>query len=91
MSNKGLCFSNLGKDEEAIGYYDKAISLDPNYSNAWINKGVILSDNRDFETAIRCYQTALGSDPNNILALNNLKSVYSDFTNEYDKAFGIGV
>ena len=41
-NNKGLALDNLGRYEEAIKYYDKAIELDPNNADAWYNKGLLL-------------------------------------------------
>ena len=39
---KVLALYNLGKYEEAIKCYDKAIEIDPNYADAWNNKGLAL-------------------------------------------------
>ena len=37
----GKKLSGEGKYEEAIASYDKAIELDPKYTNAWNGKGAI--------------------------------------------------
>lgn len=36
--NIGIAYAALGKKEEAIKYYDKALALDPNYEPAILNK-----------------------------------------------------
>jgi tetratricopeptide (TPR) repeat protein len=40
---KGNILANLGRYEEAIKCYDKAIELNPNYALAIINKNNVLS------------------------------------------------
>ena len=37
--NKGRSLAQLERREEAIGCYDVAIRLNPEYSKAWSNKG----------------------------------------------------
>ncbi|MFA6011697.1 MAG: tetratricopeptide repeat protein [Desulfobacteraceae bacterium] len=38
--NLGICYSSLGRQEEALRAYDKAIELDPNYEPALINRRI---------------------------------------------------
>lgn len=42
LFNKDLALSHLGRYEEAITYYDKALAIDPNYVDVLNNKGVSL-------------------------------------------------
>ncbi len=44
LYNKGAGLYDMGRYEEAIGYFDKAIAIDPDHSVAWSNKGLALSD-----------------------------------------------
>jgi len=37
--NKGVSLSALGKQEESIKCYEKAIEINPNLAEAWKNKG----------------------------------------------------
>ncbi|MFQ5862912.1 MAG: tetratricopeptide repeat protein, partial [Candidatus Brocadiales bacterium] len=37
--NKGVALGQLGRDQEAIKCYDKALEIDPKYAKAWYNKG----------------------------------------------------
>ncbi|CAD8177405.1 unnamed protein product [Paramecium octaurelia] len=39
--NKGLALYTLNKYNEAIVCYVKAIQIDPNYADAYLNKGLI--------------------------------------------------
>ncbi len=41
-NNKGVALSALGRHEEAIRCFDKAIEIQPEYTTAWKNKGVAL-------------------------------------------------
>ncbi len=69
--NKGLALAKLGKYEEAIECFDKAIELNPNFAPAWNNKGVALAKLGKYEEAIKCYDKALEIDPNYYYAWNN--------------------
>ncbi|MBD2183144.1 tetratricopeptide repeat protein [Aerosakkonema funiforme] len=48
----------------AIISYDKAISIYPNYHDAWFNRGVALKDLGRYEEAILSYDRALDIQPN---------------------------
>jgi tetratricopeptide (TPR) repeat protein len=41
-NNKGVALSALGRHEEAIRCFHKAIEIQPGYATAWKNKGVVL-------------------------------------------------
>jgi serine/threonine protein kinase len=49
----------LGRHEEARQCIDRALELDPNYSNAWQAKGILASG----DDRMRCYDKALELDP----------------------------
>ena len=59
LNNKGLALYNLGKYEQAIECYDKALEVDRNYVLAWYNKGNALGNLGKPEEAIECYDKAL--------------------------------
>jgi tetratricopeptide (TPR) repeat protein/tRNA A-37 threonylcarbamoyl transferase component Bud32 len=61
--NKGVSLKNLGRHEEAIHCYDRALEIDPRYRTAWCNKGSALDDLGRHEEAIHCYDRALEIDP----------------------------
>ncbi|MBI4548715.1 MAG: tetratricopeptide repeat protein, partial [Ignavibacteriae bacterium] len=57
--NKGGSLHGLGRFEEAIRCYDRAIEVDPGSSKAWFNKGLSLHDLRRYNEAIHCYEKAI--------------------------------
>ena len=46
----------LGKYQEAIISYDKALQLNPNIAVLWSNKGDALKRLGDFEEARKCFE-----------------------------------
>ena len=71
LNNKVLALSNLGKFNESIEYYDKALAISPNDVYALNNKGFTLYNLGQYEEAIRYYDKILAIDPNNTLASGN--------------------
>lgn len=61
--NKGISLFRLGKLQEAIAYYDKAIEINPVYANAWVGKADALNRLDKLQEAIACYDKAIEIDP----------------------------
>ena len=61
-NNKGYGLFQLGKFEEAIGCYDKALGINPGCVLAWNNKGRALEALGKPKKAIGCYVQALSID-----------------------------
>jgi tetratricopeptide (TPR) repeat protein len=70
-SNKGHSLDSLGRYQEAISCYNKAIEIDPRHAMAWNNKGVSLDFLGRYQEAISCYDKALEIDPLHAMAWNN--------------------
>jgi len=60
---KGNALSELGKYQEAIVCYDKAIEINPIYDAAWYSKGAVLVRLGKDQEAIVCFDKALEIDP----------------------------
>lgn len=97
--NMGLTYLNNpssgpGAMAQAVGYFDKAIALNPKYHLAWNARGLALIMKGDLPGAVRSFQKCLEIDPMFSEARNNLGSVYESqgltslAEEEYKKALG---
>jgi tetratricopeptide (TPR) repeat protein len=68
---KGNEYFDKGRFFIALGYYEEAIRIDPNYAPAWGNKGNILLNLGKHNEAIECYDEVIRINPNDFLAWNN--------------------
>lgn len=71
---KGYDLYKLGKFEESIKYYDKALEIDPINLLTLIIKGVSFHQLGKFDEAIKYYSKALEVDSKNATILNNMGS-----------------
>jgi len=71
LVNKGFSLGKLGKPQEAIACYDRAIEIDPGDALAWNNKGITLAMLGKDQEAIACYDRALEINPEKVDAWNN--------------------
>lgn len=65
------CITQAHDIRAALANYDKALSLDPNYIDAWIRKGITLFNNKDYFDAENCFNTAVNLHPANFKAVYN--------------------
>lgn len=61
--------------EEALQYYEQAISLDGSYAAAFIGKGLALRSLMRFDEALLAYERATQLDPSDPVAYNNKSRV----------------
>jgi len=59
LNNLGIALRELGRHDEAIAAFDKALSMQPGYAAAWINKGNSLRRIGRPQDAIHVYRSAL--------------------------------
>ena len=69
MNNKAYTLDNLGKNEEAIILYDRALEIDPNSLYPLSGKGVVLSKLDKYDEALFYLDRALEIDPNFVEAI----------------------
>ena len=62
-NNRGTAYSDLGRHQDAIRDYNRALSIDPENANAYYNRGIAYDDLGRYQDAIRSYNTALSIDP----------------------------
>ena len=70
--------SELGRKEEAIACYDRALEIDPRFTVAWNAKGRVLSDLGRKEEAVVCYDQALEIGPRDVRVWANKARALSD-------------
>jgi tetratricopeptide (TPR) repeat protein len=72
---KGMSLNTLGRHQDAIFCFDKAIGLDRHNVAAWSSKGNALVALARLEEAMTCYDEALRTDPKSASAWNNKGNV----------------
>lgn len=70
--NKGTALANLGRYDDAIVSYRKALDANPHYLETKINLASAISDSGRPEEAIPYFLEALGVDPDHFIALYSL-------------------
>ena len=71
LRKKADALRSLGKYDEAIQEYDKAIEINPHDYNARINRGLSFGDLDNYDEIIKAYDEALRLDPEYAVAWNN--------------------
>jgi tetratricopeptide (TPR) repeat protein len=66
------CLLHLGRNDDAIHFFTKALEVDPAFPWAYYNRGVAQHLKGSFTAAIEDYNQALKLRPNYALAYNNL-------------------
>jgi len=74
LIEQGNTAYDLGRSEEAVQYYDRALAIDPEDTEALVDKGLALEDLDRTEEAIQYYDRALAIDPGEVDAQNNKES-----------------
>jgi tetratricopeptide (TPR) repeat protein len=65
-----------GRYDEAVPSFEKALTLNPHLSVAWLNLGNLHFHRKDLDAAERCYREALSLDPRQGSAATQLGLVY---------------
>ena len=68
----GNALQQQGQLEEAIGAYNKALSIKPDYADAYYNMGIALREQGNLEDAIEAYNKAALIKPDYAKAYWNL-------------------
>jgi len=72
---KGLTYSTqYARYNDSLAFFDAALAIDQNFSEAWIAKGVALHDTKRYDEAIKNYDKALEINPD-AAAVWSLKAV----------------
>ena len=71
LNNRGVALELLGRLDEALARIDSALSIQPDYADAFYNRGIVLLRMKRFEEALASYEHALAIRPEYAEALSN--------------------
>ena len=92
MVQQGVALGDLGKHDEALKSYERAIEINPNDAEAWYNKGAVLGNLGKHDEALKCFDKAIEINPNDAEAYGSLGitllylSQYKDAIENLEKA-----
>ncbi len=75
-SRLGFAKSSLGKRDEAVEHFRRAIELDPSDDEPHLHLGIVWLNQQRYEAAQSEFETALGLNPNNYLAHGHLALLF---------------
>ncbi|MDD1533996.1 hypothetical protein C7U89_12275 [Bradyrhizobium sp. WBOS4] len=85
LYGRGVSYDALGLRDLALGDFDAAIALLPEFPNSYVYRALAWSDRREFDKSRDDLMQALRLNPTSALIHNNLGSVY-ERKGEVDKA-----
>jgi len=86
QTSLGLCVLGAGQERAAASQFAKAIELDPNYGDAYLQRANLLRDQGFLEEATRAYTQALALDPLNSTIIAE-QSILTGLQGRFDRAF----
>ena len=84
-NNLGNVYADLGRYDEAVEAYKKAVELDPDDAYPWNGLGEVYRHLGRYDEAIKAYQKAIELDANYAYPWNNLGNVHAAL-GRYDEA-----
>lgn len=94
-NNRGLALQEIGRPEEALEHYDRAIALKADYADAHFNRGNVLLDLCRRQDALGSYNRAIALRPRHAAAHANRGVVLKDLQrlnaaiDSFDRAIAI--
>ena len=90
VNNLGTCYQTLGRPDDAISQYKKAIGMHPkSVWDPYVNLGLVYSSRGDIDHAEEAYLNAISNKPDDAGALNGLAWMYATNGIKLDKAIDL--
>jgi tetratricopeptide (TPR) repeat protein len=96
-NDRGNALADVGRYQEALANYARAIELDASYSKAYSNRGTTYREMQLYDAALADYDRAIQLDPTYATAYYNRALTYGDVEryeeaiNDFDQAIKIGL
>lgn len=74
---------------KGIPYFKKAISMKPDYAEAYFNLAYSYEMIGNYDSALYCYRKNISIKPDNVRSMSNLANMYFNVFNLYDSAVAI--
>lgn len=84
-NNRGAILQMLGREDEALGNFNRAIELNPGLSWSYLNRGWIFLGRNEFRRAWEDFTQAIKADPFDSKGYVNRSAIYME-TEQYDAA-----
>lgn len=81
---QGTALQNLGRRDEALATYDRALALQPDYTEVLINSGVLLRELHRHGPALERFNRVLITQPDHRTALANCAVLLTEFKRSED-------
>jgi predicted O-linked N-acetylglucosamine transferase (SPINDLY family) len=75
---RGACYAHIGEPIMAIKQYEKAVEIDPNYSEAYSNLAITLQELGELEKALKNFEKAFSLKPEKMATANAISSILSE-------------
>ena len=73
----GAALEAIGKTEEALEAYTRAVAINPQHAEAQNNQGAIFIERGNLDEARQCFSAAIAAKPDFVDAHHNLSSLKS--------------
>ena len=83
--SRGMILEKLGKYEEAIAAYDRALQINSDYYPAWFNQGIVLGKVGRYEESLAAHNKTVELKPKRYIAWNN-QGVALGYVGRYEEA-----
>lgn len=87
-NNQGMAYFQMGKLDEAVQLFNRAIKYSPNEPGFWANLGGAYGSAGNYQEAVRVLKSGLDISPDSVEMLRNLSITYNRM-GEYEKTISL--